>query len=279
MSETLTRAQAIKFLGLDEKTFDNYFQNADEFNCLERVGNRGRYLFDRGGLEEWLKGYKERCFELDINDYALCLDFALAQHFRGYVLSDWGTGRQREFGQKITNWVKGQLAEVAVRKFLAREFNLHVELDFRIYDKIVPQDIIGVIENGKIRPPKIGVGIKSSKPKSAFLVLGENEVVLEARRSDVYVFCRPDIPDDHLLRITRDQIIAVIKNEPHYPSYKDLMPSFENMKCEVAGYCWLSELERATSIPGQEFSGYRYIKKSGGLHRTKEKWQEFISRL
>jgi len=45
------------------------------------------------------------------------LDFALAQHFRGYVLSDWGTARQREFGQKITNWVKGQLAESAVKKF------------------------------------------------------------------------------------------------------------------------------------------------------------------
>lgn len=44
--------------------------------------------------------------------------------------SDFGTGRQREFGQKITNWVKGQLGEVAVKKFLKREFNLDVELDF-----------------------------------------------------------------------------------------------------------------------------------------------------
>ncbi len=51
-------------------------------------------------------------------------------------MSDWGTARQREFGQKITNWVKGQLAEVAVKKFFKKEFNVDVELDFRIYDEI-----------------------------------------------------------------------------------------------------------------------------------------------
>jgi len=114
-----------------------------------------------------------RTVDLNKDDYALCLDFALAQHFRNYVQSDFGTGRQREFGQKITNWVKGQLGEVAVKKFLKREFNVDIELDFDIRDKIVLQDITAVKENGKMRTPKIGIGIKSSKPKSAFLVLGE----------------------------------------------------------------------------------------------------------
>ncbi len=91
--------------------------------------------------------------ELTLADYALCLDFALAQHFRGYVLSDWGIGRQREFGQKITNWVKGQLAEVAVKKFFEREFSTPIELDFEIHEDIVPQDIIRVTKDGESRPP------------------------------------------------------------------------------------------------------------------------------
>ncbi|PIX74051.1 hypothetical protein COZ39_01200, partial [Candidatus Roizmanbacteria bacterium CG_4_10_14_3_um_filter_33_21] len=184
MDKILTKKEAIKFLGLDDKTFDNYFQNADEFNCLARQSGRGRFLFEQKVLQKWFDDFKWRTVELNFKDYALCLDFALAQHFRGYVLSDWGTARQREFGQKITNWVKGQLAEVAVKKFFKKEFDVDVELDFRIYDEIVPQDIIGVIENGKTRQPKIGIGIKSSKPKSAYLVLGENEIMIKERRSD-----------------------------------------------------------------------------------------------
>ena len=75
--------------------------------------------------------------------------------------------------------MKGQLAEVAVKKFFKNEFGIEVELDFRIYENIVPQDIIGVVENRKKREPRVGIGIKSSKPKSAFLILSENEVSLE----------------------------------------------------------------------------------------------------
>ena len=105
MDKILTKREAVEFLGLEEKTFENYFLNADEFRCLKRNNRRGRYLFDQKELRQWLEGYKWRTVELNQKDYALCLDFALAQHFRGYVLSDWGSARQREFGQKITNWV------------------------------------------------------------------------------------------------------------------------------------------------------------------------------
>ena len=279
MDKILTKKEAIKFLGLDDKTFDNYFQNADEFKCLERQNGRGRYLFDQKVLQKWLDDFKWRTVELNFKDYSLCLDFALAQHFRGYVLSDWGTARQREFGQKITNWIKGQLAEVAVKKFFKKEFNVDVELDFRIYDEIVPQDIIGIIENGKIRQPKIGIGIKSSKPKSAYLVLGENEITIKERRSDYYIFCRPDIPDDHLLRLTKDRVIEVVKNQQHFPKYKDKMPDFQNMYCEISGWCRIDELEKVTSIPGQEFTGLRYVKKSGLLHKDKADWQELLKKL
>lgn len=279
MPNILTKRQAVEYLGLDEKTFDNYFKNAAEFSCLERNGGRGRFYFDQDVLEKWKVGVNWRTVSLDRDDYALCLDFALAQHFRNYVQSDFGTGRQREFGQKITNWVKGQLGEVAVKKFLQREFGVDVELDFDIRDNIVLQDITGVAENGVIRLPKIGVGIKSSKPKSAFLVLGENEIKIEDRRSDVYVYCRPDIPDDHLLRITKEQINEAVKDKPHYSKYKDLMPEFTDIPCEIAGWCYYTDLRETTSIPGQEFDGVRFVKESGLLRKSKEDWQEFIQQL
>jgi len=279
MPKILSKREAVEFLGLNEKTFDNYFKNAAEFPCLERSGRMGRFYFDESVLRKWKEGFEWRIVELDKEDYALCLDFALAQHFRNYVQSDFGTGRQREFGQKITNWVKGQLGEVAVKKFLKREFGLNIDLDFDIQDGIVLQDITGVEDKGKMRKPKIGVGIKSSKPKSAFLVLGENEIRIEARRSDIYIYCRPDIPDDHLLRLTKEEINEAVKNKPHYSKYKDLMPDFVNIPCEVAGWCGYTDLRKVKEIPGQEFDGFRFVKESGLLKKSKKDWEEFIKQL
>jgi len=278
MSQILNKEEAIKFLKLDKKVFNNFSKNADEFQCLNRKKG-GRYFFDKGELSKWLESYKWRTIDLNYDDYVLCLDFALAQHFRGYVLSDWGTGRQREFGQKITNWIKGQLAEVAVKKFLKKEFGVDIKLDFEIHDKIVPQDIVGIKKNRKIETPKLGVGIKSSKPKSAYLVLSENEVILPDRRSDIYIFCRPNIPDDHLLRLTKKQIIKAVKAQQHFFSYKDKMPDFENMSCEIAGWCGIGDLEKTNSIPGLDFGGVRFVKKTGHLYRKKEDWLALIKRL
>lgn len=280
MADLLSKKEAIQLLRLDEKTFTNYFKNADEFHCVERRRGKGRFYFEERELKEWDRSRKWRTIELNFADYALCLDFALAQHFRGYVLSDWGTGRQREFGQKITNWVKGQLAEVAVQKFLQSNYGVSVELDFEIHEDITPQDIIGVREGGKLRKPKIKIGIKSSKPKSAYLVLGENEYQLPERRSDIYIYGRPDMPDDHLLRLTKETIISVVRGQPHFAAYKDRIPPLESIYCEVAGYCRRDELERVTSIPGQEFeNGARYVIKSGLLHRNKEEWETLLNKI
>jgi len=280
MAKIISKKEAVSFLSLEEKTFDNYFKNAGEFSCLDRNGGRGRFLFDKDKLAEWKENRSWRTVKLNKDDYALCLDFALAQHFRGYVMSDFGTARQREFGQKITNWIKGQLGEVAVKKFFKKEFNFEIELDFDIYNKIVPQDIIGVFQRGKMRKPKIGIGIKSSKPKNAFLVLGENEIKLKERRSDIYIYCRPDIPDDHLLRVTKEMIVNLVKNKQHFSKYRDLIPSFADIPCEIAGWCKAEELKEVTSIPGQEFeNGVRFVIKSGLLHRGRKDWESLIKKL
>jgi len=279
MPKIFSKKEAIEYLGLGEKTFDNYFKNAAEFPCVNRNGGRGRFYFDENTLRKWKEALAWRSVDLNKDDYALCLDFALAQHFRNYVQSDFGTGRQREFGQKITNWVKGQLGEVAVKKFLKREFGLNIELDFDIHDEIVLQDIIGVEDRGEMREPRVGVGIKSSKPKSAFLILGENEIKIKERRSNIYIYCRPNIPDDHLLRITKKEINEAVKNKPHYLKYKDLIPDFVNIPCEITGWCYYTDLREVKEIPGQVFDGVRFVKESGLLKKTKKDWEELIEQL
>jgi len=279
MPDELTKREAVDFLGLDEKTFDNFFKNAEEFISLPRPNNRGRFKFNREILQQWLESYRWRTVELTFDDYARCLDFALAMHFRGYVASDWGTGRQREFGQKISNWIRGQLGEVAIQKFLSSEFSTNVELDFLLHEEIVPQDIIGVRKNDNTRDPRIGIGIKASKPKNSYLVLSKNETEREERRSDVYIFCRPDLPDDHLLRISTEKVKGAVADQQHYSQYRDVIPDFENIKCEIAGWCNVDELERVPGIPGQDFDGDRFVKKTGHLHKDRESWQGLVNRL
>lgn len=279
MSAIFTKREAIDFLQIDDKVFDNYFKVAEEFNHLPRSTPNGRFKFSESELREWKRSYDYRTVELNRKEYDICLDFALAMHFRGYVVSDFGSGRQREFGQKVTNWVKGQLGEVGFQRFLKDKFDVDVELDFNIYKEIVPQDIIGVFDNGKRRKPHIGIGIKSSKPKNAYLILDSNEVELAERRSDVYVFCRVDIPDDHLLRIARNDIISSVKGGPLFDNYKDLVPTFTNIKCEVAGWCRFNELQTVNSIPGQPFEGERKVIQSGKLRKSIDDWKELISLL
>lgn len=278
MGATLSKKEALEFTGLDKKSFENYLIGC-EFACLERLDGRGRFYFDQDVLELWISDRSKRMVELTMDDYALCLDFALAQHFKNYVTSDFGSGRQREFGQKITNWVKGQLGEIAVQKFLKDKFNLDIELDFELHDEIVPQDIVRVFENNQTREPRIGVGIKSSKPKNVFLILGENEITRPERRSDVYIYSRPDIPDDHILRVTRNAVKEVVRGMPHYERYKELMPGFTNILCEIVGWCSYEELEKVTEIPGQKFDSFRYVKASGKLRHSTAEWDDLVKRI
>lgn len=275
----LSKKQAIEFLGIDDKLFDNFFQIAGEFQTAPRKNRYSRIMFDENELRSWLEGYKFRTIELNMTDYLRCLDFALAMHFRGYVQSDFGTGRQREFGQKITNWVKGQLGEIAVQKFFKREFDLDITLDFNVHEEIVPQDIIGVLKNGEMKNPKIGVGVKSSKPKNSYLILGENEIKLSERRSDIYIYCRPDLPDDHLLRITSDKIEKLVSDQIHFPSYKSKIPLFYPIPCEIAGWCRWDELSEVGEIPRQKFDGIRFVIQSGKLRRSKQDWQKLADSL
>lgn len=273
----LSKADAIQFLGLDEKLFDNFFRAAEEFSPLPRAGNRGRFYFDRNELDEWKRGYDSRTFLLNRDDYAKCMDFALAIHFRGYVTSDWGTGRQREFGQKLSNWVRGQLGEIGVKRFCRERLGLDIELDFNMHDRIVPQDVLSITENGIRRDPRNSISIKASKPKSGYLVLTPNEVQREERRSDIYIFTRVGLPDDHLLRIAPEEVKTLVRNQQHYGLYENDIPAFHPIPVEVAGFAYSEELEVVSGIPGQDFEGERYVKKSGQLHRDIGTWREVFT--
>ena len=74
--------------------------------------------------------------------------------------------------------------------------------------------------------------------------------------------------------------MKAVKDKPHFSKYKDLLPDFTNIPCEIAGWCEPEELEEVKSIPGQPFdNGTRFVIKSGRLHRSKMDWERFIKML
>jgi hypothetical protein len=93
------------------------------------------------------------------------------------------------------------------------------------------------------------------------------------------VLCRPSIPDDHLLRLTHERIKEVVNKQQHFSSYKDEIPYFENVHCEISGWCEINELEKKKEIPGLKFNGFRFVKQSGKLHKSKESWKKLINKL
>ncbi|PIN98088.1 MAG: hypothetical protein COT90_05880 [Candidatus Diapherotrites archaeon CG10_big_fil_rev_8_21_14_0_10_31_34] len=271
--------EAIKYLGVSK----SLLQNSKEIMPF-KIG--GRIFCSKQELASWKEKREKRTFYLILEDYARCFDFAVAMYYKGYTVVDWGTARKREAGQNLTNWIRGQLGEIAVQKFFKKNFNLEVELDFDLHKEIVPQDIIGVKEGTAFRNPKTKVAIKATKFQNSYLILGTADVEPENRKSDIYILTRIDLPDDHLLRIAKDELEELLKKQKHFDSYKNKLSGFKPIPCEVVGFAYRQELEKidnteqlAKILGTRNPSGARYVKVAGKLRDSIEEWKQIIKKL
>ena len=93
------------------------------------------------------------------------------------VLTDFGTSRQRDFGQAWADKTRGYLGEAAVVIFLKKNFNLDTRLAHQqgnpedFYDS----DIAEVKEGNDYRPPKIFMGIKTTKFNGVWLDIAKEQ--------------------------------------------------------------------------------------------------------
>ena len=193
-----------------------------------------------------------------------------------------GIRGQRTEVQAADDVILGILAEHAIKNFLLKKFSTKIKLDEKVHpEEITPQDFDQIFYNGSFRVPKLGVGIKASKMKNAFLVLGANEVELPERKSDVYIFARVGLPSDHLFRILRDHSFfgKVRKFFDKNIKFKKI-EKLENIPVWICGFAYVDELDKVTQIPGQEFSnGHRYVKSVSQLHNSDDDWKKLISKL
>jgi len=277
MSEKLTKKDAIEFLDIPEKEFKNYFEFSKEIQG-EKIGSR--WYFVKKNLSDWKKLKEDRTIHLTMDEYETCFEFAIKMVYGGLSLN--GIRGQRTEIQAADDVILGILAEHAVKNLLQKKFKTKIKLDEEVHpEHITPQDFDQIEKNGSFRTPKLGVGIKASKMKNAFLVLGANEVEFPERRSDVYLFARVGLPSDHLFRILRDHSFfgKVRKFFETNEKFKKI-EKLENIPIWICGFAYVGELEKVTEIPGQEFSnGHRYVKSVGKLRNTDKDWNDLISKL
>lgn len=279
MSEdiSLTKKEAIEFLCITEGEFNNYCEFSKE---ITGTLIRRRWYFSKNELSAWKDLKENRTVPLTKEEYETCFEFAIKMVYGGLSLN--GIRGQRTEVQAADDIILGILAEHAVKKFLQSKFSVEVLLDEAVHpNEITPQDFDQIKDGENFRKPKLGVGIKASKMKNAFLVLGSNEVELAGRKSGVYIFARVGLPSDHLFRILRDHSFfgKVRKFFEENPNFKKIL-KLEKIPVWICGFAYIDELEQVTSIPGQVFSnGHRYVKSVANLHNSDEDWKELLNRL
>jgi hypothetical protein len=269
--------EAKEYLNVDKKAFENYFKNSKEISSIKE---RGRFWFDKTDLDTWKKLKEKRTIKLNRIKYEKCFEFAIRMVYGGLALH--GIRGKRSEVQASDDVVLGILGEYGVKQFLIDRFGVEIRLDEEVHPgRITPQDIDYIIDKSLKRRPKIGVGIKSSKFKNAFLILKKDEVEKEDRKSEVYIFTRVDLPSDHIFRMLREhsffkKISDILCNTESPKKIKEL----KDIPIWVCGFIYRNELEKVTEIPGQKFDqGYRYVKSVAKLHNSDKDWKELLKKL
>jgi hypothetical protein len=277
----LSSKEAIEYLGIEKKEFENFFKNSKEIKSINK--NR-RYFFDKLELDRWKDLKSSRMVTLTLSEYEKCFEFAIKMAYSAKASHGTGIRGVRSEVQMADDFILGILAELGVKKFLKDKFNIDIELDTEVHpDHITEQDFVGIIEDEELRDLKIGVAVKSSKWKSCFNIIPPIEYENSRRKSDAYVFVRVGLPSDHLFRILREH--SFFKGVKDFLENEDKFRKINKLKeipIWIAGFSYHDEFEKVTEIPGQKFTGkpnYRYAKAVGDMHNSDKDWKELVKEM
>lgn len=274
-----TRREAINYLNIDEKHFDNYFKNSKEIPSLKKTN--GHFEFDKSELDVWHNLKKSRTVFLSLNEYQKCFEFAIKMAYSTRSSAGVGIRGVRSEMQMVDDFILGILAEFAVKNFLKSKYNTNIQLDLSVHpQKITPQDFHGIVRNNKTRTCNIDVAIKASKMKSCFNIIHPLEYENKERKSDFYIFVRVGLPSDHLFRRFRDNPFFLKVKQ--FLNDNDGFRKIENLgkiPVWICGYSKHNQLKKLNEIPGQKFDGHRYIASTSEMANSDKEWEEFIKML
>ena len=213
-------------------------------------------------LNYWyINNFKSRVFTIDEDDYteATIQSLKIQHQIAG---TDFGTSRQRDFGQKWSDTIRGYLGEIGVKKFLKKSFNLDINLGHELgeLEKYLKTDIHEVKFNKDktFRKSKIKVSIKSIKSNGIWFDIPGAQF----NHSDIYILSSLGISVDHLfsyfknLKIFEEVILKKgiqkkIISENHADEILNLIPNFKKIYGYIPGFI----KKEVTNVEGFIYEG------------------------
>lgn len=161
-------------------------------------------------LENWLsERFLPNCVFIDEDGYTkMCIN--ALKILDKTAASDYGSSRQRDFGQLWADMTRGYLGEYAVKLFLKQNWGIDVRLGHEEGDiqEFLPTDIHQIKSDGQpYRPVKLNVSIKTSKWNGIWLDIPGDQF----NHSDIHVFVKVGTGRDHLFAFFKH--ISVFKDK------------------------------------------------------------------
>jgi hypothetical protein len=184
---------------------------------------------------------------------------ALYRAFRLLVLAhiamtDFGSSRQRDFGQRWTDFTRGFLGEIGIEKFFSQKLGIAIKLEEKEIgnvERFLPSDITKIKKLGMWRDVKTDVSIKTSKLGSMWLDIGT-----QIAHSDAFIFIKISLTVDHLihffksngfLKMLVDMAKGLKEIENSAEEFKklcDRIPDLKPFAAYIPGFAWDKDMER-----------------------------------
>jgi hypothetical protein len=224
------------------------------------------------GIEDWINDrYLVNCIELDSDEYAENCINALKITTK-LAATDYGSSRQRDFGQIWGDQTRGYLGEFAFAKFLKKYWSIEAQLGHERGDlkEYKPMDIHKVkFPDRDWKDPGIKIGIKTTKFQGIWLDLPNDQF----NSSDIHVFVKLSVDRDHLftffkeLGVFEDKIFKKgkdlgILDKDTANKISESISSFSNIKAYICGFV----------LKSSSFNPNPYSGTTGRPHFTVKGW-------
>ncbi len=125
------------------------------------------------------------------------------------VLTDFGSSRQRDFGQAWSDTIRGYLGEYAVVKFLELNFGIKTKLAHQrgFAEDFYNSDIAEVLDKDTWRAPHINIGIKTAKFNGLWLDVPKEQF----SKADIHVQVKIGGGTTHLFSFFKE--LSVFKDK------------------------------------------------------------------
>ena len=191
--------------------------------------------------------------------------------------TDYGSSRQRDFGQMWTDLTRGYLGEIAFAKFAKKNYNTTINLD---HDKgslkdYLPSDISSITADSIKRKANLNVSIKTTKFNGIWLDIPGDQF----SHSDIYILVKIAIDRDHLfsffkkISVFKDKVLKYgldmgILTETETEEIYNEIPTFSNIPAYITGYLKAADYLEQNPI---------YKGRTGRKHYSVDSWAEKIS--